>query len=87
MKFAYLKEPNPINSDVIAVSTELPPEFNLEKYIDRDRMFKQTFVDIIKSILDIVDWEDRTESNFILREKYEEKIRFKRKKIRKITCS
>jgi DNA polymerase elongation subunit (family B) len=57
IKFAYLKSPNPIQNDVIAISTELPPEFGLEKYIDRERMFQQTFIDIIESILNIVGWQ------------------------------
>ena len=51
-----LKTPNPINSDVIAVPSELPPEFGLDKYVDRERQFQQTFLDIIESILSIVEW-------------------------------
>ena len=57
LKFAYLKIPNPIQDDVIAVPAELPPEFGLDKYVDRERMFQQTFLDIIESILSIVEWD------------------------------
>ena len=57
IKFAYLKSPNPLGDDVIAVPAELPPEFGLDKYVDRDRQFQQTFVDIIESILSIVEWD------------------------------
>ena len=56
IKFAYLKSPNPLGDDVIAVPSELPPEFGLDKYVDRERQFQQTFLDIIESILSIVEW-------------------------------
>jgi DNA polymerase elongation subunit (family B) len=57
IKFAYLKSPNPLGDDVIAVPSELPPEFGLDKYVDRERQFQQTFLDIIESILSIVEWD------------------------------
>lgn len=56
IKFMYLKMPNPIGDNVIACSDVLPKEFGLEKFLDRERQFEQSFVSVIESILDIVDW-------------------------------
>ena len=39
IKFAYLKEPNRIGENVIAILSVLPKEFKLEKYIDYDTQF------------------------------------------------
>ena len=56
IKFAYLKVPNPIRENVIAVLDDLPKEFGLEKYIDYDTQFEKTFVEPIKGILDVIGW-------------------------------
>jgi len=57
IKFAYLKEPNPINEAVIAVTDHLPAQFNLDKYIDRDTQFSKAFVEPLKSITDTIGWQ------------------------------
>jgi DNA polymerase elongation subunit (family B) len=57
IKFAYLKEPNPIQENVISVSTHLPKEFKLEKYIDYDLQFDKAFLQPIKNILDVIGWK------------------------------
>ena len=57
IKFAYLKEPNPIHENVISVSTHLPKEFELEKYIDYDLQFDKSFLQPIKNILDVIGWQ------------------------------
>jgi DNA polymerase elongation subunit (family B) len=57
IKFAYLKLPNPIQDTVIAVSDQLPTEFNLDKYVDRDMQFTKSFLDPVKSITDVINWD------------------------------
>ena len=57
IKFAYLKVPNPIHDSVIAVPEELPAEFKLDKYIDRELQFQKSFLDPLSSITEIIGWE------------------------------
>ena len=57
IKFAYLKLPNPIGDTVIATPDELPKEFNLDKYIDREMQFSKSFVEPLRSITEVIDWE------------------------------
>jgi DNA polymerase elongation subunit (family B) len=57
IRFAYLKVPNPIQATVIAAPDELPDEFNLGKYIDRDTQFEKSFLEPVKSITSIIGWE------------------------------
>ncbi len=57
IKFAYLKEPNRIGENVIAVSSILPKEFNLEKYIDYDTQFDKSFLQPVKNILNAIGWK------------------------------
>jgi hypothetical protein len=57
LKFTYLKQPNPINDTVISYPSRLPPEMNLDKYIDYDLQFEKTFLDPIKIILDCIGWK------------------------------
>jgi len=57
IRFAYLKMPNPIQDSVIATPDELPEEFNLDKYIDRDTQFDKAFLDPVRSITNIIGWE------------------------------
>ena len=57
IKFAYLREPNPIGESVIAASDYLPKQFNLDKYIDRDTQFEKSFVEPLKSITEVIGWQ------------------------------
>jgi DNA polymerase elongation subunit (family B) len=57
IKFSYLKIPNPVFSKVISVPGILPPQFELEKYIDRDMQFDKSFLEPIKSITSVIGWE------------------------------
>jgi DNA polymerase elongation subunit (family B) len=57
IRFAYLKLPNPIKETVIATPDELPIEFNLDKYIDRELQFEKSFLEPVRSITSIIDWE------------------------------
>lgn len=56
IKFSYLKMPNPVRDTVISVPDFLPDEFELDRYIDRQRQFEKTFLDPIRSICTIIGW-------------------------------
>lgn len=56
IKFTYLKKPNSLRDTVISFPNRLPPEFELEQFIDYDLQFEKTFLDPIKIILDCMDW-------------------------------
>ena len=56
VKFAYMKLPNPLHEDVISVLGEMPPEFGLDRYVDRDKQFQKAFLEPIKSVLDVIGW-------------------------------
>jgi DNA polymerase elongation subunit (family B) len=63
IKFAYLKIPNPIQDTVIAVPDELPPEMEyIDKYIDRETQFNKSFLEPLKSITDVIDWNTEPKS-------------------------
>ena len=56
IKYTYLKMPNPIKDIVIGFPSELPKEFNLQKYIDYDKQFEKTFLEPVKNIMTILGW-------------------------------
>jgi DNA polymerase elongation subunit (family B) len=57
VKFLMLKVPNPTPEKVLAFTSNLPKEFELEKYIDYDTQFQKAFIDPIKTILETVGWQ------------------------------
>lgn len=63
IKFAYLKIPNILNDTVISVLDNLPEELGLQMYIDYNMQFQKCFLDPIKSILEIIDWDTEHRSN------------------------
>ena len=56
IKYVYLKKPNPIHENVISFIQTLPKELKLDKYIDYDLQFEKSFLDPLRSILDIIGW-------------------------------
>lgn len=62
IKFVYLKKPNPMagmsgEDCVIGFSNKLPKEFDLEKYIDRNKQFEKAFLDPLITILNVIGWK------------------------------
>jgi DNA polymerase elongation subunit (family B) len=56
LKYVYLRMPNIIHENVIGFLNKLPTEFELQEFIDYNRMFDKTFMTTIEPILEIVGW-------------------------------
>ena len=56
IKFLYLRTPNPIQQNVISFFQNLPPEFNLEKYVDHKLQFDKCFYEPLKNVLECIGW-------------------------------
>jgi DNA polymerase elongation subunit (family B) len=63
IKFIYLRKPNPIGENVIAFSETLPPEFDLDKHVDRNVQFEKTFLDPLDKILKCIKWSSEARSS------------------------
>lgn len=57
IKFAHLIMPNPYHSPVIAVARNMPPQFEIDKHINRQLQFEKTFLEPLRHILDVIGWE------------------------------
>jgi hypothetical protein len=62
IKFCYLKKPNPYSSNVISAPGEMPEEFDLDRYLDRDLQFSKAYLDAINPILDAIGWQHEKRS-------------------------
>lgn len=63
IKFAYLVEPNPTKQNVIAFPDELPPEFQLDKYVDSMLQFEKSFLEPVKGLTDCIGWKTEKKSS------------------------
>lgn len=59
IKLMLLKTPNPMGEDKIAFTNQIPEEFQLENYIDYLGQFEKTFLNPIKAVTDIVQWQTK----------------------------
>lgn len=57
IRFAYCKQPNPYRVSVISCPDMLPPEFGIEKYIDKEKQFDTAFLEPIKTIASAIGWQ------------------------------
>ena len=62
LKFIYLKTPNPFNSNAIAFLDGLPPEFEVERWVDYDTQLEKAFISPLEGVLQPVgwDWEEKS---------------------------
>lgn len=62
LKFVYLKTPNPFGSNAIAFIDGLPPEFDVERWVDYDTQFEKAFLSPLEGVLHPVgwDWEEKS---------------------------
>jgi DNA polymerase elongation subunit (family B) len=56
IKFIFLKKPNTIHENVISFIQDFPKELDLDKYVDYELQFEKSFLDPLKTILDVVGW-------------------------------
>lgn len=56
IKFIYLKTPNPLQQNVIGFKDNLPKEFKLEKYIDRETQYIKAFLKPFSALTDVLHW-------------------------------
>lgn len=56
IKLYEVKLPNPYKNDKLAVIERIPPEFELEKYVDREAMYHDYFVKPIENVLWARKW-------------------------------
>jgi hypothetical protein len=55
--YLYLKKPNPYNFEVIGFENGMPLEFGLEKYVDKETIFKKGFLSPLQNFLNALKWE------------------------------
>ena len=56
VKFCYLKLPNPIHENVMSFIQDFPSYIGIVKYIVFDLQFEKSFLDPLKIILDVIQW-------------------------------
>ena len=56
IKFIYLKTPNPLHENCISFFSTIPPEMNLDKYVDYQLQFEKSFLEPLKNVLNCVGW-------------------------------
>ena len=56
IKFIYLKTPNPLHENCVSFFSTIPPEMNLDKYVDYQLQFEKSFLDPLKNVLQCVGW-------------------------------
>lgn len=57
IKWIYLKEPNHLRANVIGFSYQLPKEFNMDKYIDKQVQFEKAFLGPVNSFATLLGWK------------------------------
>ncbi len=63
IKYIYLKTPNIIQENVISFIQEFPRELGLDKYIDYELQFEKSFIDPLKSVLNVIGWNVEKTAN------------------------
>jgi hypothetical protein len=52
-----LTKRNPLHDAVIAFVGDLPPEFDLNRYIDKEAMFERCFIKPLHNFIDSIGWD------------------------------
>lgn len=59
IKFIYLKEPNHVRENTVAMNGLMPKEFDLHRYIDYDTQFQKAFIDPLNTIVGSLNWNTK----------------------------
>ena len=59
IKFIYLKTPNPMKEDCISFFSQIPKEFNVDRYIDHKKQFDKSFLKPLENVLDCIGWQSK----------------------------
>lgn len=59
IRYVNLKLPNIFHSHVVAFVDDIPPEMELDKYIDRKTQFEKNFMKPLESFTQLIDWDVR----------------------------
>tara|TARA_Y100000310_G_scaffold345423_1_gene464790 strand:- start:3178 stop:4272 length:1095 start_codon:yes stop_codon:yes gene_type:complete len=57
IKFCYLKPQNPIGENVISFKDGIPDKIDIGKYIDYEVQFQKSFLEPMRSITEVINWE------------------------------
>ena len=63
IKFIYLKTPNPLHENCVSFFNTIPPEMNLDKYVDFQLQFEKSFLEPLKNVLNCVGWTHEKKVN------------------------
>lgn len=56
VKLVYLKKANPAHNNTIVYPDVLPPELNLDKYVDKNKQYRKNYLDPVESLLTLIGW-------------------------------
>ena len=56
IKFVYLKNPNPFQTNVFTFLTECPTELEVQKYVDYEKQFEKSYVEPLKFVTNSIGW-------------------------------
>lgn len=59
IRFCYLLPQNPLRNNVIAAPNDLPKEWGLEKFLDRNEQFEKTIIAPLERIVTFAGWTVR----------------------------
>jgi len=55
IRFSYMTLPNPLFENVFACPDEMPPDLNMDQYIDRHKQLQKNFINPIKALAALAD--------------------------------
>lgn len=61
IKFCYVLDSAPIPTNVIATPGKLPKELGMDRYLDHETQFQKSFVEPLKTIMDVIGWKEGNE--------------------------
>lgn len=59
IRFCYLKQHNPLRCNVIAAPNTLPPEWNMERFLDRSEQCQKTLLSPLEAVIRYANWSIR----------------------------